>query len=88
VQVIRLSCSPWHLLGTAATPAPHNTGYFFFGFVFVFWIFRDRVSLCIPGCPGTHAVDQVGLKLRNPLASASQVLGLKACATMPSQDTF
>ena len=36
VQVIRLSCSPWRLLGTAATPAPHNTGYFFFGFVFVF----------------------------------------------------
>jgi hypothetical protein len=43
--------------------------------------FRDRVSLCIPGCPGTHFVDQAGLKLRNPPASASQVLGLKACAT-------
>jgi hypothetical protein len=27
VQVIRLSCSPWHLLGTAATPAPHNVQY-------------------------------------------------------------
>jgi hypothetical protein len=24
VQVIRLSCSPWRLLGTAATPAPHR----------------------------------------------------------------
>jgi hypothetical protein len=24
VQVIRLSCSPWRLLGTAATPAPHT----------------------------------------------------------------
>jgi hypothetical protein len=42
---------------------------------------RDRVSLCSPGCPGTHFVDQAGLKLRNPPASASQVLGLKACAT-------
>jgi hypothetical protein len=31
--------------------------------------------------PGTHFVDQAGLKLRNPPASASQVLGLKACAT-------
>ncbi|GAB1296554.1 26S proteasome non-ATPase regulatory subunit 11 [Apodemus speciosus] len=31
-----------------------------------------------PGCPGTHSVDQAGLELRNPPASASQVLGLKA----------
>jgi hypothetical protein len=34
-------------------------------------------------CPGTHSVDQAGLELRNPPASASQVLGLKACATTP-----
>jgi hypothetical protein len=44
---------------------------------------RDRVSLCSPGCPGTHSVDQAGLELRNPPASASQVLGLKTCATTP-----
>jgi hypothetical protein len=44
---------------------------------------RDRVSLYSPGCPGTHFVDQAGLELRNPPASASQVLGLKACTTMP-----
>jgi hypothetical protein len=44
--------------------------------------FLDRVSLCSPGCPGAHSVDQAGLQLRNPPASASQVLGLKACATM------
>jgi hypothetical protein len=43
--------------------------------------FQNRVSLCSPGCPGTHSVDQASLKLRNPPASASQVLGLKACAT-------
>jgi hypothetical protein len=42
---------------------------------------QDRVSLCSPGCPGTHSVDQAGLKLRNLPASTSQVLGLKACAT-------
>ena len=55
---------------------------FIFGvlFCFVFW---DRVSLCSSGCPGTHSVDQAGLKLRNPPASASQVLGLKACTTTP-----
>jgi hypothetical protein len=42
---------------------------------------QDRVSLCSPGCPGTHSVDQAGLELRNLPASAFQVLGLKVCAT-------
>jgi hypothetical protein len=51
---------------------------FWFGLLFVF---RDRVSLGSPGCPGTHSVDQAGLELRNPPASVSQVLGLKVCAT-------
>ena len=46
-------------------------------------LFGDRVSLYRPGCPGTHFVDQAGLKLRNEPASASQGLGLKACATTP-----
>jgi hypothetical protein len=50
-------------------------------FFFFFLVFQDRVSLCSPGCPGTHSVDQAGLELRNPPASASQVLELKACAT-------
>jgi hypothetical protein len=49
---------------------------FFFGLVF-----QDRVSLCSSGCPGTHSVDQAGLKLRNLPSSASQLLGLKACTT-------
>jgi hypothetical protein len=39
--------------------------FFFFGLVF-----RDRISLCSPGCPGTHSVEQAGLELRNPPASA------------------
>jgi hypothetical protein len=52
-------------------------------FVLFCFVFRDRVSLCSPGCPGTHFVDQAGLELRNPPASASRVLELKACATMP-----
>jgi hypothetical protein len=50
--------------------------------LFCFFVFQDRVSLYSPGCPGTHFVDQAGLELRNPPASAS-VLGLKACATTP-----
>jgi hypothetical protein len=45
------------------------------------FFFLDRVSLCSPGCLGTHSVDQAGLELRNLPASASQMLGLKACAT-------
>jgi hypothetical protein len=63
---------------------------FFFWLVGWFWFvlilgFQDRVSLCSPGCPGTHSVDQAGLELRNPPASASRVLELKACATTPGQ---
>ena len=33
---------------------------------FFFWFFRDKVSLCSLGGPGTHSVDQVGLELRDP----------------------
>jgi hypothetical protein len=52
--------------------------YFIIIIIFFFW---DRVSLYSPGCPDTHFVDQAGLELRNPPASASWVLGLKACTT-------
>jgi hypothetical protein len=62
--------------------------YFIFLILFYFLVFRDRVSLYSPGCPGTHFVDQAGLKLRSPPASASQVLGLKACATTAWQFHF
>jgi hypothetical protein len=55
-------------------------------FCFVF-VLRDRVSLYSPGCPETHSVDQAGLELRNPPASASRVLGLKACTTTLSFQT-
>jgi hypothetical protein len=45
------------------------------GFVVVLvLVFQDRVSLCSPGCPGTHSVDQADLELRDPPASASRVL--------------
>jgi hypothetical protein len=43
--------------------------------VLFFFFLQDRVSLYSPGCPGTHSVDQAGLELRNPPASASRVLG-------------
>jgi hypothetical protein len=50
---------------------------FFFGF----GSFVKTGLLCSPGCPGTHSVDQAGLELRDLLAFASQVLGLKAYVT-------
>ena len=62
---------------------PVGVFLFWFGFGFGFLVFRDRVSLYSPGCPGTHFVDQAGLELRNPPASAFRVLGLKACTTTP-----
>jgi hypothetical protein len=49
---------------------------FFFLFNTVF-----LCALCSTGCPGTYSIDQAGLNLRNLTASASQVLGLKACTT-------
>jgi hypothetical protein len=60
-----------------------RTCFDFFLFLFFFCFFQDRVSLYSPGCPGIHFVDQAGLELRNPPASASRVLGLKACGTTP-----
>jgi hypothetical protein len=49
-------------------------------FLFVCLLFSRQVSLCSPGCPGTHSVDQAGLELRNLPASASQVWGF-FCST-------
>ena len=43
--------------------------------------FIRQVSLCSPGHPRTHPVDQADLKLRD---STSWVLGLKVWATLPS----
>jgi hypothetical protein len=60
-------------------------GFWFLAFGFWLLVFQHKVSLYSLGCPGTHFVDQAGLKLRNPPASASRVLGLKACATMPNK---
>jgi hypothetical protein len=57
-------------------------------FDFWFLVFEDRVSLGSPGCPGIYSVDQAGLELRDPCASASQVLGLKMCATIAQPVSF
>jgi hypothetical protein len=56
-------------------------------FIYLFGFSRQGF-LCSPGCPGTHSVDKAGLELRNPPASASRVLGLKACTTTPGINKF
>jgi hypothetical protein len=75
-------CSSCSLLYNWLSSKPSDCAWIFVC-LFVCFVFRDRVSLYSPGHPGTHFVDQAGLELRNPPASASQVLGLKACATTP-----
>jgi hypothetical protein len=60
-------------LRNLTSPRPEAQRDFgFFGIVCLFVclfvgrgiLFLDRVLLCIPGCPGTHCVDQAGLELR------------------------
>ena len=49
-----------------------------------FVLFKSRVSsLCSPGYPRTCFIDQAGLECIDPRASASPVLGLKVCASIP-----
>jgi hypothetical protein len=71
-------CKPWTIPQTTTAKDPSPICGFFLFVLFCFW---DRVFLCSPGCPGTHDVDHTGLELRNPPASASWVLRLKACTT-------
>ena len=60
-----------HLLVPASAHWPISFFSFFFFFFFFFLVFQDKVSLYSPVCPRTHSVDQDGLELRNPPASAS-----------------
>ncbi|CAO2639639.1 hypothetical protein LEMLEM_LOCUS24998, partial [Lemmus lemmus] len=45
------------------------------------WFFHIGFLCSFRACPGTCSVDQTGLKLRDPPASASQAMGLKTCTT-------
>jgi hypothetical protein len=55
--------------------------YYYYYYYYYYVFFWDRVCLRSPGCPGIHSVVQAGLELSNPRTSASQVLGLKVCAS-------
>ena len=75
LSVLILSCiRKWHMILML-----WNVLFCFVLFCFVF--FLRQGFLCSPGCPVTHSVEQAGLQLRNPHASASWVLGLKVRAT-------
>jgi hypothetical protein len=72
-------------------------GWYFFGCHSLFFGGGrgfDRVSLCSPGCPGTHFVDQAGLELRNLPASASHpgafpcLSGQKRCPQDPANESW
>ena len=54
---------------------------------FVCLLFPDRVSLCRLGYPGIHYVDKASFDLRDPAASVSGVLALKACTTTTQKHT-
>jgi hypothetical protein len=62
-QAVKLSSKWLYLLSQPDNPIAK------WDFLFSFF-FGDRVSLCSPGCPGTHSVDQAGLELRNLPASS------------------
>ena len=62
---------------------------FFFLFVCLFvclLLFWDRVTLCSPWCPGTHSVDQAGLKLeiRLSLLPSAGIKGMRHHARLPT----
>jgi hypothetical protein len=55
---------------------------FFFVFCFLFFFFEAGFLYVVLAVLELSSVDQAGLKLRNPPASASHVLGLKVCVTI------
>jgi hypothetical protein len=58
-------------------------------FLFLFfWWFFETGFLCVALAVLELTRDQAGLELGNSLASASRVLGLKVCATMPGCFSF
>jgi hypothetical protein len=49
-----------------------------FCFCFFVFVFRDKVSLCHPGCPGTHNQFFCGIAYMGKRSSATQEIRRKA----------
>jgi hypothetical protein len=65
----------------------HHTKKRVVGFIVLFLLFVvifEAGLLCVVLAVLELSVDQTSVKLRNPPTSASHVLGLKACTTIPS----
>jgi hypothetical protein len=54
----------------------------------LYFCFFETGFLCVALAVLELSVDQAGLKLRNPPASASQVLELKVCASIARQNSL
>ena len=72
VAVLGIKPRTMSMLGKPFIIELHLVSLLLFIYFIVFVLFFETGFLS-PGCPGTHSVDQP--------SSASQVLGLKACAT-------
>jgi hypothetical protein len=82
-ELIRNGCEPpygcWDLI---SGPSEEQLVLFLFVCLFVCFL---RQGFSVKPWLSWNFVDQAGLKLRSLPASASQVLGLKACSTTPRQ---
>ena len=69
-----------------AEPSLQPRLFFVFVFVLFVYLFVFKTGfLCVALAVLEPSVDQAGLKLRNPPDSATQVLGIKVCATTAQQ---
>ena len=50
-----------------------------FCFVFLAWflVFQDKISLCNPGCLGTHSVDRLALNSQRSICLSLPSVGIK-----------
>jgi len=56
--------------------------------LFVLFCFWEKVSLCNPGCPGTHSLDQAGLEFEIPLPLPTKCWGSRCVPPLPSFLSF
>jgi hypothetical protein len=79
-----LPSAPEHWIKGACCHWAAASHFWFFCFCLFYFVFRDRVSLCSPGCPRSHSVDQAGPNSEIRLPLPPKCWDLKGCATKPS----